>query len=125
MKVTKKEKIEKYDSLVRGNDLLMRYFWDTQKAVMADKVVSRCEMDKGERIKLTVQLFKIEASHGGYAVLEWDTNGALSHYLVWADEWLQRPARYGSISNDIEERVKGELRIFRSKFYEDERKRAA
>jgi hypothetical protein len=121
MKVTKKEKIEKYDSLVRlvrEKDLLTRYFWETQKGTMADKVVSRCEMDRQDRLKLTVQLFKIDAAYGGFVVLQWNTNGALAHYLRWADDWLDTPARYGTVSDDIEEHLKEELRMFRSEFFE-------
>ena len=121
MKITQKQKIEKYDSLVRENDLLTRYFWETQKATMPDKVLKGAETDHRDLIKLTASLYCVTSSYGGFVVLEWNTNGSLAHYLKWADEWLDTPAQYGSVSHDIEESLKEKMRMYRTQVFHDER----
>lgn len=67
MPITKKAKLEQFDALQREHDLLQRYFWDSRDDVKSD-AKTRVRTKSGDILIFTV--YRVEASHGGYIVLE-------------------------------------------------------
>lgn len=65
--LTKKSKLEQFDSLQREHDLLERYFWDTRQGVKAE-AKARIRTKSGDILLFT--LYQTKAAHGGYIVLE-------------------------------------------------------
>jgi hypothetical protein len=67
MSLTKKAKLETFDTLKRECDLLERYFWDSRQGIKPE-AKSRIRTKSGDILLFT--LYQTKAAHGGYIVLE-------------------------------------------------------
>ena len=82
--LTKKDKLEQFNSLAHKCDLLQRYFWDSIKG-LRPMTTQRCEEYRGE-FTITAQLFAPERADGGYIVV---TGESLTPSIQYYDDWRQ------------------------------------
>lgn len=82
MALTKKAKLERFDSLQREHDLLQRYFWDTLNG-LRPMSTQRYEEYRGE-FTITAELFAPERADGGYIVVRGES---ISPSIQYYDDW--------------------------------------
>ena len=82
MKLTKKAKLERFDSLQQEHDLLERFFWDTCEGMRPHTTASYVTKDKD---RFSAAVYGVERGDGGYIVIKSMPAGTPS--ITYWDEW--------------------------------------